>query len=348
MDTESVLAQINEKKENYFDDILKVKDVRSHIADKKLIYTVSGKKAGKHTRLNYSRHAFVQLLNRFHVPTQFHDRSSIDLRNRIFGEHITSRHTTGKKKLERRLLYRFAPHFDWANRTEDSDLRVRAVLSSGYGIMDDHEVYPVVLKTLEEENPQHLDIRSFTWDDNLTRLFVEFTDCRRTYQNVEHVAGVLISNSEVGQGAVWIEPVVNIPTAHFVDRRSLAAQGVNLRIIHRGEFNAEKVKELVKQAREISQVGLVQLAESWSVKLPMAQALSYAKDIDSMPKRIYDILEEEWSKEETIAKAEAAKKIMELAKSLPLFQRTPLEQAAGRFTGLFDGYKSRIAQIMAE
>lgn len=341
MEAQQILDEIATKREKNFDDMVKVKDVRCYVADKKLVYTASGKKVGKHTRLNYSRWSFTQLLSRFQVPVLFHDRSSMDLKNRMFAEHITGKHTTGKRKIERKLLYRFSPHLP-------DNPKVRAVLSSGYGIMDDHEVFPVVLNTLQEEHPEHLNFSSFVWDDNLTRLFVEFDDCRRNYNNTEHVAGILISNSEVGQGAVWIEPIVSIPTAHFADRRSLAAQGVNMRIIHRGDFNPERVQEMVKQAREIAQVGLVQLAESWDVKLPMAQALSYAKDIDSMPKRIYDILEEEWSKDEMIAKIEAAKKIMELAKSLPLFQRTPLEQAAGRMTGLFNNYQSRIAQIMAE
>jgi len=342
MEPQEILDVIELRRQENFDDVIKVKDVRAHVADDLMVYTVAGKKAGKTATAHYSRWAFTQLLNRFSIPVHFYDRSSPGLKNRIFSEHITSRHVTGKRKIERKLLYRFVPHI-----TDDHHI-VRAVLSDRYGIMDDHEVFPVVIEELQKEHEGHLNFATFAVDDNITRLFVEFEDCRRTYNNTEHVAGVLISNSEVGQGAIWIEPIVNIPAAHFADRRSLAAQGVNLRIIHRGEFNPERVQELVRQAREISQVGVVQLAEAWDNRVPMAQALSYAKDIDSMPKRLYDILEEEWSRDETIAKIEAAKKIMELAKSLPLFQRTPLEQAAGRMTGLFDNYQSRIAQIMAE
>jgi len=342
IEAQSILDQIESKKESNFDDVIKVKDVRCHVADDRMVYTVAGKKAGKTAVAHYSRWAFTQLLNRFSIPVHFYDRSSMGLKNRIFAEHITSKHVTGKRKIEKKLLYRFVPH------VQDENHKVRAVLSDRYGIMDDHEVFPVVIEELQKEHTEHLRFTSFVWDDNITRLFVEFDDCRRTYQNVEHVAGVLISNSEVGQGAVWIEPIVNIPAVHFADRRSLAAQGVNLRIIHRGDFNPEKVQELVRQAREIAQVGVVQLAEAWEEGLPMAQALSYAKDIDSMPKRLYDILEEEWSKDERIAKIEAARRIMALAKSLPLFQRTPMEQAAGRMTGLFNNYRSRIEQIMAE
>jgi len=122
---------------------------------------------------------------------------------------------------------------------------------------------------------------------------------------------------------------------------------VKTRIIHKGSVKEETVISMVKQAKEIAQVGVVQAAEAWNNRIDAAKAIELFK-LAEPPTRLLDILEDEWEQEERIVRAQAARRILELAQTLPLFERQSLETTAGRMMGLFDGYKSRMDEIMKE
>jgi hypothetical protein len=291
---------------------------------------------GRETELEFSRWAQTQLFNKGRIPVQFYDRCSLQLQSQIFNEHIPGKEAT--------LLMRRTP----SNRNTSSDTKylIRAVLTDSYGIIDDSQVFPAVLDTLAE---QLIEVyRKFEFDEHITRLFVDFPDCSAVYQGAEHIAGLVISNSETGHSSVWIEPSVNIPNCHFVNRSVLRSQGVDCRVVHRGEISDKRIKDMVLKAKEIAQVGVVQIAEAWNEMLPIARVLSFTKQMEAMPDRIRDILDENWSHQEEISKAAAAQQIILAVKDLPLFQRLQVEQAAGSFIGLFHNYRARMVQIMEE
>lgn len=284
--------------------------------------------------LEFSKSAFSQMLNRKKVPVAFYERCTHNLQAMIFNEHVR----TGLPVMLRMLK-------DTPDQEVSEVSMVRAVLSDKYGIKDDHEVFPVVLDVLED---QEIAIRSFTYDDRISQLLIEFADAQAQYNNQNHVAGLLVSNSETGHSSVWCEPVVTIPSCSFVNRGSLRRQGVDCRIVHRGEIEQARIRQMVLQAKEIAQVGVVQLAEAWGQKITAGYALQFAKAIDSLPKRMFDILKDEWEEEEEIIKAEAARRIILMAQELPLFQRIQTEQAAGQMLGLFNNYKARMQAILEE
>jgi len=288
------------------------------------------------TDVIFSRWAQTQLWNRARVPVQFYDRCSRSLQEKIFNEHIP--------KTKGTLLLRRVPKED--NLPTDTVIHVRAVLTDSYGIIDDDQVFTVALDTLAEQGVELF--RRFEYDDHITRLFVDFPDTQIVYHGIEHQAGLLISNSETGHSSVWIEPSVHIPSCHFVSRSVLKGQGVECRVVHRGELSNERLKAMVLKAKEVAQVGLVQIAEAWDQMLPIARVLSFTRTMDAMPDRIREILEENWSHQEEISKVIAAREIILAVQDLPLFQRLQIEQAAGGFIGIFQNYQTRLTQIMEE
>ena len=329
---EHIELQRELKSDQYIDaENVCIEQVPHAIDEKEPIRHYNGKDVNE--TFEFSRSAFGQLVNRVKVPLQFYDRCPKHLQVAIFDHFVT-----GKKDTQ--FLLR---NIDVGNEDRTN---VRAVLSDKYGIIDDHQVFPVVLEALADD--VETEIVHFVYDDKVSQLLIHFTDTDTHYQGTDMVAGLLVSNSETGHGAVWLEPVVTIPTCSFVNRRALRAQKVDMRIVHKGDVDPQRIKDMARQAKEIAQVGIVQVAEAWEAKVKVAHALSYAKGIDGLPKRLYDILEEEWSKEEELIKAEVARRIMLMAKELPLFKSIPVQQSAGQFLGLYNTYKSRIGQIMEE
>jgi hypothetical protein len=235
--------------------------------------------------------------------------------------------------------------YDYLFRMEPTH-EVRAALSDSYGIIDDKDLFPLLFNSLQDRTDVAL--RVFRHDSHITQLHIDFTDARGMHNEQEYVAGLVVTNSETGHSAVWIEPVVHTPTCSFVSRRLLKRQGVDCRIIHRGHFPEEKVAPLIDQAKEIAQVGVTQLAEAFQQRMPTERVITFARNMDNFPNRFVQILEEEWDNEERVVKAEAARRMILLAQELPLFQRIQVEQEAGTFIGLFDNYKSRFSDIMEE
>lgn len=287
-------------------------------------------------RVSFTSSAMSQLLNKIHVPSMFYDRCPSWLKAENFN-YFNDQH-------QNNYLLRMDPQEDPADVVGSED--VRAVLSDAYGIIDDEFLFPEIFKALEDR--KDIGLRLFQHDDRLTQLVINFSDATGIHYHQEYTAGLVITNSETGHSSVWIEPVVHIPSATFVSRHLLKKQGLDCRIIHRGKFPAERVASMVAQAKEIAQVGIVQLAEAFETSVSSSHAISFVKSIDALPNRFAAILEEEWANEERIIKAEAARRVILLAQELPLFNRIQVEQCAGTFIGLFDNYKERMAAVLQE
>jgi hypothetical protein len=219
-------------------------------------------------------------------------------------------------------------------------------MSDGYTLMDDDQLYPVVTEALAAENITNYSVLEY--DDHITRLMIKFNDAQGMFQNMEHTAGMVITNSETGHSAVWIEPAVFAGGYSWMNHNALRQQDMKCRLIHRGEISTDKIREMIKQAKEISQVGIVQLAEAWTERVTGPQAVALVKSFDVMPVRLQSIFEEQMEHIVDIEKANVAQQILKLAQELPLFARISIEQGCGQFLDLFSNFQQRMIDIQNE
>lgn len=326
---DQILEDLKSRDEKQFDKTVKTHQIEAEVLDDELYLGL--RQDNQRETLWINSLATSQLLNRIGIPAFFFHRNPAEQKSDLIN-FWAGRQDHG-------LLLRYI-------RTENTDI-VRAVLSDSYGIKDDIEIFPTIIDALEAAD-QKVEYRSFMYDDRITQLVAVFPDTQTKYGSHTITAGVMITNSEIGQSSVWIEPVVLWGSMHFVGRHTLQTQHLNMRIIHRGKIDKERISSMALQMKDVAQVGIVQMAEAWEERITGEHALRFAKSIDALPKRIYDILEEQWHELQEVSKAVVTLRIMHLAKSLPLFQRARIEQAACKVTGVFNNYKTRMDQILAE
>lgn len=336
---ETVLGEITSKRERCFDRIVQSNELYAAVVEEKRMEYCRDFEGILSNKYGFSRSAFTQLLNRRRVPIAFFDRCSRELKRDIFNHFISSASVSYLFRMENKNMFQVP-----LQGIEEE--HVRACLTDSYGIVDDIRVFPVVFDVLK--NMENWHIHQFVSDAQITSMLIHFDDAIVDYNNMQHIAGLQITNSETGHSSVWIEPVVSIPGCSFASRNTLRAQLADIRIVHRGEVDEARVRQMVSGAKEIAQVGVVQVMEAWEDKVDKAHALRFAKGIDSLPKRMYDILEEEWTNDLEVAKAVVAQRIIALASEMPLFQRIQTEQSACKIIGLFDNYKARMAAILDE
>lgn len=294
-------------------------------------YTTRIRKSSINLEFSYS--ALNQILNKIKIPAIFYRKCTIDLQRNIFNHFKKSNNTN--------CLFRMDPRNGYEGEY------VRAVLSNKYGIIDDTQLFPIVLDMLNEDK-NDISYRSFKWDNSISQLSIVFNSITAKYDNRSYTAGIKITNSETGFSSVWVEPVVFLPRYNVVNRQALQSQGLDARIIHRGELNETRLQQMISRCKEISQVGILQIAESWTTEVVKDDALKFIKEVDSLPIRFHNMLEEEWKSKDTLMQAQVTERIIQLAQRLPLFQRIQAEQEAGRFIGLFNSYQQRIDDMMNE
>lgn len=279
---------------------------------------------------DFSESALGQLLNKVQVPVQFYKRCPIDLQIANF-RYFNSIY-------EKDYLFRFNDAVKKGH--------VRAVLSDRYSVIDDLDLFDIIFEVLQ--NRTDVSYRCLQYDDRITQLIINFNDCKGEYGGQEYTAGLSITNSETGHSSVWVEPIVHTRNCSFYNRRVLRSQGVDCRIVHRGKLASDRVRPMVEKAKEIAQVGIIQLAEAFESHITRDHALRSAAAIDALPSRFVQILEEEWAEQQEVIRAEAARRIVLFAQELPLFQRIQVEQAAGKILGLFKNYKARFSDLARE
>ena len=326
---DQIIEHLKTKDEQQSDRTIKTSQLRAEAIDNELLIGVHLNSGYQTT--SFSSLARSQLLNRLGIPVAFFNKNPVDRQADMVDFWST--------KTERGLLLR--------NVHIAEEKTVRAVLSDSYGVMDDITIFPIILEALEKTDKE-VEYHTFRYDDRITQLVATFPDTYTKYGPHRVRAGVLVTNSEIGQSSIWIEPVVIWGSMNYVGRSTLQCQSLDMRIVHRGRVNKQRISNMSTTMKEIAQVGIIQMAKAWEEKISGKHALRFAKGIDALPKRIYDILEEQWNELEEVSKAVVSIRIMALAKSLPLFQRARIEQAACKVTGVFNNYKARIDQILAE
>lgn len=328
---ESILEDIGARKANQRDLIVNSREIHLEEYDEGTNAFIV-REDGRYKVTDFNERAIAQLSNRIGIPVGFFHTMPADLQ-----EHVVNYQAD---RTDRNLLLRFA--------TDINGLEfVRAVLSNRYGIADDSQIFPLVIQALEESGVE-FEIRSFMYDAEITQMVVRFTDTKVRHGSLPISAGLMITNSEIGESSLWIEPVVLTGVIPIVRRTALRAQGVDMRILHRGEIKQQRIREAVLQMKDIAQVGIVQMMEDMHNMVTKEHALRFAKGIDALPKRIYDILEDSMEDVKEISRARVAMLIMASARKLPLFQRARVQQAASQITGVFNNYRARMADIIAE
>lgn len=140
--------------------------------------------------------AHRQIGERLGIPAKYYDRMLTDAPQLL----VANANHWFKQQGEKRMV-----------RTLDS--HVRAFLSNRYQRIDNHEVAEVVLPTLMEQGRE---LQIVSCEVTEKRLYIKATDksvvaevkgSRRVGDLVE--AGIMITNSEVGLGAVQVAPFMN-------------------------------------------------------------------------------------------------------------------------------------------
>jgi len=361
--SEEVRNAITTRSQNFMDVIVPFDDLRCELNSEEtevdFIYNLG--------TAQFSTHAFGQLLTRVQLSIHYWRRlarwsaNQLMIDNFNFCNEATANEISNQSRNnDPSYLFRLAPltPIEISEDIDDDDddeeeetvssltTPVRAILSGSYSIFDDDELYPMLMDQLDQDD--NISYISYEYDDHISRLHIKFDNTEVEYNNVQYSAGMVVTNSEVGSSSIWIEPVVYRGDTVYANRSSLTRQDVQMKIVHRGDIDRERVSNIFADCADISQVGIVQLVEAFQTKINPNHALSLMRNIPEFPNRMSQILFEDWEHEEDLKQADVAHSILEMAQELPLFQRSKVEQAAGKIIGLFDDYSSRMTQILED
>jgi hypothetical protein len=300
-----------------------------YLENKNLTLTPESKFQLENTEVEISQPALQQMLVSCGIPGQFFEKCPPGLKALNFNHFLQC-------KPNKSHLYRFA---NWPTAIG----KLQGFLGSQYKPMDDTLIMPVIMKALEG---QDVDI-SYNRDGLISYTLIKFNKINITQGDDVFSAGIAITNSETGHSALWIEPVV-FNNAHVINnRRALFAEGADIRISHITDFNPERIQKMIKFCTDIAQVGITQYLEYKDDIVTAKEVVNFMKSKDTIPKRFISIMEEQLAHEVEITRQMAWRKILDLAKELPLFQRNQMNQDVGEWTGIFKGYEARMAAIGA-
>jgi hypothetical protein len=318
---------------------------------------------------DFNNHSFSQLLTRVQLSISYWRRLSLWDANQLmvdnfnFCNEATANSISNQKRSnDPSYLFRLnlrapiaSPSIEEDEEEEEEDEQylaeaietpVRAVLSGSYSVFDDSELFPMLMDQLDED--EDITYLSYQYDDHISRLHIKFESTETTYKEIKYSAGMVVTNSEVGSSSIWIEPVVFRGDAVYANRNTLSKQRVQMKIVHRGDINRERVATIFSECANIAQVGIVQVVEAFQATINPHHALTMIQNVPEFPNRMCQILFDDWEHEENLRKADVAQAILDMAQELPLFQRAKVEQVAGQIIGLFDNYNSRIIQIAGD
>lgn len=330
----SVLADINEYHSRCYDKT--AESGRMSVYEQGAANYVTLFSENKHQG-QFSSSAFSQFLTKLKVPIDFYKRCPLFLRTLIIPTFNKDKKFL--MRYESRLNSSVA-NIDWC----------RAVLSDQYTTnYDDHLTFPPILNVVD--NDETLSINKFNRYGEITRLELGIKDAATTYNNTYLSAHVLITNSETGHSSLWIEPAIRLhsSTGFLLGNRHLFFKANNLpRLIHRGVgVNHDRILELLKEAKEAAQIGIVQYIEASEVVVPVQRVEKLIQESNVIPNRFISILRRKWNKEE-VTQQEAALEILRLAATLPILSIIQVEQHVGRWIGIFKDYKKRRESLQEE
>jgi hypothetical protein len=262
-------------------------------------------------QLKPTNSALSQLLNKHEIPAGFFSRCPPDIKKSIFAY--------------------FCDGKEYLLRGETTD-KCRAVLSKTYPTnFDDHILFPEVIDKLNEKTSDHSYL-SFEVDEHFTVLTVKLLS---KTENLDIVPTIKITNSETGHSAIWVEPSVTfISNGVSMSNRSAIKDHITRRV-HKGTLKDLDLDEVLDFSIEVAQVGVIQILSTEKELVNRDHALAFVDSIDNVPKRFVNLFEQEWAEQQALTKLQVSLRMLEAAKELPLVQKMAVEQAAGKFVGLF-------------
>jgi hypothetical protein len=224
---------------------------------------------------------------------------------------------------------------------------VRAFLTKGYTAIDDVNLFPLVFKHL----PNDYSIKMLQIDEGMTRCVIKVPGHSTEIGSDEYSAGVVITNSEVGLSSIWVEPAV-VLNKHLLVNRNAMSRGVNKeysnRIVHRGSIDDIRISTVLDKALEAAQVGIVSVGKLNTVELDKKETEAFVKKEGFLGNAIRDAVLDLVEEEERISKLRLLKIILQQARSLPLFERSIVEQKVGSRIGLFSHYEEEMVELLQE
>jgi len=224
---------------------------------------------------------------------------------------------------------------------------IRAFLTKGYTAIDDVSLFPLVFKHL----PKDYSIKMLQIDEGITRCVIKVPGHSAEIGSDEYSAGIVITNSEVGLSSIWIEPAV-VLNKHLLVNRNAMSRGINKeyenRIVHRGTIEDIRISTILDKALEAAQVGIVSVGKLNTVELDKKETEAFVKKEGFLGNAIRDAVLDLVEEEERISKLRLLKIILQQVRSLPLFERSIIEQKVGSRIGLFSHYEEEMAELLQE
>ena len=282
-----------------------------------------------------SHHAESQLLTRLGIPISYMNRCPHHLKTTNINYWLSE--FQNKKVFLR-----------WYKEHNGLEI-VRAIFSSRFSPdLDDHILYPFVLKTLEStQELNNLFIEEFIQENDFSILKIIF---RNTEVNVNELgtfhAGILISNSEVGKSSVHIQPIVEniyqLNEYNFIDR----GEGY-VSIKHVGDLKQETVATAIFNVYKIAQTGISYLLHlrTQEVINPVEETIELVKKNTMLTNRLVEAVKEVLGESST-NKLTLYKVLIDSIKTLPLFVKHIMEKEIGNHMKLFQNIDNRIDSVI--
>lgn len=216
--------------------------------------------------------------------------------------------------------------------------------------MDDKYVVPIVLDALQKEQSTEdtLHLKDFIKDEDITILRSFYKDLKVEQAGLAYFGGVQMLNSEIGKSSLWIKPTVRVGSFELgsydlVDKLREGCTSFK----HVGELKEAKLREAVRLAKEVCQVGITQLIKCESETDTWGDVKDFIQKADNLPTgRLCTILDEQMEETQSKTKMQFARIILDAVKELPTFKKYLAEAEVGRYLDLFRNTKKRMQNII--
>lgn len=331
MNTKEILQMIEEHQEEALDEETLVGNLEYHERG----YINNNAKV---MDLSISDHAENQLLTRLGIPTLYKKRCPFWLAQTNFN-YWRDKHK--EKQLKLRLLIR------------DSKYYCRAVMTPRYVPMDNYQVVPLIIQELENFQRNNDIEFNYEWTPDFCMIRAHYKHLSVEQGDLRVQALVSISNSETGMASLKIQPSLRIPTYPWSRVTDLYVSDKNREgvtsIRHLKEFSSERVREAIRKAIEVAQVGAARalVANQEQVQAPLEVIENFVYHNPLVPKLVLEILEDEWKEKAFASKLQIGAAILDALQTLPLFARHQAECEVGRYLNLFQNSSRRLGGVLA-
>lgn len=232
----------------------------------------------------------------------------------------------------------------------DGQTVIRGVLGRNFDVgMDDIRTIPLFVSALEatKEETKDFKVLDFIKTDTFTMLFVLFPQLTVSWNSfgVERTAtsGILFANSEVGQSALHIKPMIRLN--NYLD---LFDNESSLVVRHSSEFNDIQFTEAIQTGAMDGQAALAFLQRLDTQEVDVKAEVENLRALPIVPRRLLNILEEEEEISKIDSKLEMARRILNSVKDMPAYQKYQITMAVGNSLGLFRDTSKRLRSVLEE